>query len=982
MKASIFKSVYFTLSVFLASVTLYHIVLAKTPVTLIPISPGEFFFDPDSTEEDTLLYQEGDTIAIYVSGLDSTIVIYADTTGDSQLENAWVINNPDKRMIVSLGNQHAPVNMGLIGVNLTDFFEPAKVPQDKNINYTVVPDPWEALVALAPKTVRIFSGASARFMHPLGSYDPVEDITYCGYGYNWKEMVSYFDATNFVYDDAPDDGMGGYDYEAILEQIENPDAPELPCDDCDEWMDENSVSRFLEFYGKCTTQAVIEGAITDLETAPLYINDLIDLVHAVQDGNPGHIIDVLYCANIFSMSATELTEVIDYLQDNDINLVGIEMGNEEYFESAALLMGFTDFEHYYQYINGEDYTDPDEQEKLDAALDDDMEDDHDYIAAIKGDTDYWDIKIGLPARNTPDCGAGYDFPLFAPDPDGGNEQLSLTDVITEPDPSFDPCDCFYPQWNLDMAEHYEDITITSEEEHYNFDAIIFHPYYGTVNTSASCEVNSNWRDIMLDLYEQVYKTTLSPPDPTFQLEEHLTDIDYDLLQFTSGIWQYYNNPPPAGNMDNRLNDAFKQIIGMPSSSYIGLRPGNFKELVRDRLDISFEEHAFHMKFTHDDDGPETKEVWLTEYNLADEVVLPPSMPDYKNEELFQDFEAAVSNTFAHAVLLQNWFLWNVKANYQSSSYRNYFLTRATLQNFLGGSSTMLMTNSDKEDQVALGEIGGCDGTYEQVRPYFVRRATYYATELWRVIHDNDLQYLKSVTTMASLNDNLAPSVFIGGEPGDLKLFVFYTNVQSYKQWFGIDPAFVVEIFEDPADYEAILSDDIDAVILDPSQPYSTAGKNELFDINAYYNDCDDAAEDEHRFNITGLETYSPAVTCPGGFDALCPNGVCLEMPGISMGYFIIPFDIVELRKANPHEIFSLQPNPANTSFYIQQVNTNLAKAQSMQIEIYDMMNNKLSASTVEEYDAVDISELPVGVYTVIIKSENIETGIEQLVKMK
>ncbi|MBK8682279.1 MAG: hypothetical protein IPN31_10330 [Bacteroidetes bacterium] len=85
------------------------------------------------------------------------------------------------------------------------------------------------------------------------------------------------------------------------------------------------------------------------------------------------------------------------------------------------------------------------------------------------------------------------------------------------------------------------------------------------------------------------------------------------------------------------------------------------------------------------------------------------------EIIFKDFQSSGSNTFAHAAMLQNWMLWNIKANYDND-YKKNFLTRATLQNALGGSATMLMTNSDAADQKLLEEIDDC--TDPEVYPYF------------------------------------------------------------------------------------------------------------------------------------------------------------------------------------------------------------------------------------------------------------------------
>ncbi|MBK8342906.1 MAG: hypothetical protein IPL12_05985 [Bacteroidetes bacterium] len=154
---------------------------------------------------------------------------------------------------------------------------------------------------------------------------------------------------------------------------------------------------------------------------------------------------------------------------------------------------------------------------------------------------------------------------------------------------------------------------------------------------------------------------------------------------------------------------------------------------------------------------------MTEYNLKDDLDMPGPYGSDNNTKL-QDFESSVVNTFSHAVMLQNWFLWNLKSAYDPT-YRPNFLTRATLQNFLSGSGIALMTPSNKEDRAILG-ISTC-GTfpdsptgYDKDFTHYIRKINYYAPYYWKVISDKHLQYLQSTTTMYVNNDNIAPTVFI------------------------------------------------------------------------------------------------------------------------------------------------------------------------------------------------------------------------------
>jgi len=112
---------------------------------------------PDSTLLDTIQYEDGDTITFYVSGQDTTFITYQSESEDSVDMELFTISASNPKIIVQLSDQSGEVNMGLIGINLTDIFEPLKTPQDALTNYAYTDDPWEILVDLAPSTIRIFS---------------------------------------------------------------------------------------------------------------------------------------------------------------------------------------------------------------------------------------------------------------------------------------------------------------------------------------------------------------------------------------------------------------------------------------------------------------------------------------------------------------------------------------------------------------------------------------------------------------------------------------------------------------------------------------------------------------------------------------------------------------------------------------------------------------------------------------------------------
>ena len=62
--------------------------------------------------------------------------------------------------------------------------------------------------------------------------------------------------------------------------------------------------------------------------------------------------------------------IIKYLRDSTINhiyplsVVGVEMGNEPYFDYARLIMGWESFEDYWDYLNGVNGVDAEYEEVL------------------------------------------------------------------------------------------------------------------------------------------------------------------------------------------------------------------------------------------------------------------------------------------------------------------------------------------------------------------------------------------------------------------------------------------------------------------------------------------------------------------------------------------------------------------------------------------------------------------------------------------
>ncbi len=889
-------------------------------------SSAFLYIQPDTLFADTIDLNLGDTVAIYSEGADSVYILYEDSiVGADSLY--YDLEYPTNHILVSLSSDHRAVNEGVHGFNLSDMFEVDHGNVQDNDNYSVggQPNPWDALIALSPKTLRVFSGAGSRFMHPLG-FKGATGLTNGGYGFNLEEIVRYFDKTQVPFNDNP--GIP-----AIIADILGGADPEK-CENCGLWMDASVINAFEDFYGKYKKQEEDFPAYNALdyptrESQPLYINQLLELVKQIEAANPGHTVDIIYCVNILSETATAVKETVEYMRSNSIhnvNVAGVEIGNEVYFNFYNQTLNFTDFFDYWDYIHG--YNAP----GMETLLSPEMFADHDYITELKG-TPGFDVKLGLPAANLSNCGEEGDYPLIT------NEDIEFEAMLPG---GGGGCVCGYPQWNLDMATTYG--TVIGSK--FQYDAIILHNYYTPSNSSVDCPVNTNWQDIMLQLH-----LGYNPATP----EAAITGT----FKYPAPSWSY------ASYGDSRLVPAFYGITGKhfptPGSP---LLPGNFKEFTRDRIDNAFEAHAPHMLFNAGYVGSEAKEIWMTEYNLKDDLDMPGPYGSDNNTKL-QDFESSVVNTFSHAVMLQNWFLWNLKSAYDPT-YRPNFLTRATLQNFLSGSGIALMTPSNKEDRAILG-ISTC-GTfpdsptgYDKDFTHYIRKINYYAPYYWKVISDKHLQYLQSTTTMYVNNDNIAPTVFI--DVTAKKLYVIFSNVKYSSQVYGFDPEDLGDIYGPGYDVELEYGSII-GHILDAEQLYSTYGNSSIFDINNAYKPCPAEIGIYGRMSSFTNVVLSCNTICPSVMETI-PGSVCVTVPAISMGYFEIPFNAYP-RLGEPKKSISIFPNPTSNKVTVYILNQENEFANEYQYKVIDKLGTTILKGEFTSGGDIQLSSFPNGLYTIVV----------------
>lgn len=500
-------------------------------------------------------------------------------------------------------------------------------------------------------------------------------------------------------------------------------------------------------------------------------------------------------------------------------------------------------------------------------------------------------------------------------------------------------------WNSALRSKYDSLVPGTSK--YVFDAVIMHTYYGP----------GEFQDLALENMDSV-----------------------QVCSDSSDLWRY-------DMYDYRLENAFNKIIG------IGGTEGNFRDfLVRTTGDyyaykISFDE--FNDYFDFDLTGANKKDLWVTEGNLKTEL----KSNDFTETEK-QKIDV-FSNGFTHAHLLMNWWLKNIKINFDND-YRTNFFTYFTLHNYAGGSSTNLVSVADAVEK-NIFDINGCpysgddcgegcewDITFDE-RNYHVRRTTYFITYLFSQINKNSLKYLPSTYWLGHSNMNVAPTAFI--DPAKEYVYIYFSNVKADSQNYVIDPDNLLSFFPDA---DGVELGEATITFMRARQLYSTSGKSALFNtvINACYNDTD--FDFDHPFEITpeteaGLynviitEDNKPRCTAEG----LPVNG-CLSAPSYSVGYFKIPvYPVIELKQAEVPPAYDLEifPNPAASTLWLSINAQNNQNIQSQfLINVFSIKGELLLQTSCRQNEPVDVSKLPSGCYIVEITDENNQRFFKKLIK--
>lgn len=853
---------------------------------------------PDSTEENTL----EDTL-ILSDGLDTIFVIDDGTSsGDSIPDtSALELRSFDivKDITINPGNQLQSIEPGLFGYHIEDMFHKTHMPIDAtNVNY---PNTWNWLANLKPRVLKFPGGASSKFMHLLPydtNNDGINDISPKGYGFDIFELIKFYDAANGEIEEYLD-----FAVPMDINQVAT-DLSDGFCSSCPGWMLEDDITNLEKTANKYYEQDDIPA------TQPQrYIDQFIALINHIQiAGN--YTVDVILDLNILTESASQCKYIVEYLRSSalngvtNVNVVGVEMGNECNLQWGKELMGWDRFDDYWKFINGYTLADAPYLSPAYAEWMGDfyfylfnatMQTDHNYIATFKSDPAF-ECKVGIPAANLQDD-PNADPPIY---------WALKTDY---PEYSAD--------WNQALVTHYGDHFLVNGVKYFKFNAVILHPYYNPQN---------NWDSIALNNYCTDYYPNSGFPDCN-----HFTCS----IPPGSSLWQY-------DTYDERLRKPFEAILGISAPNQFG----NFKQFIKSRYEESYDQQNLDLKFFMSKSNQNKKDLWVTEWNLKDKN----ENPDI--DELEQLQHSSFCNSFPHGLLIHEWFLKDLKLNYDPD-YRRNFHTYSTFHGWGGGAPSAMLYHADKGDRAnylptPLPLTGPTT---------WLRRTLYHTFDMLSEINRKDLKYLPSTFTMMAGNPNIQPTVFF--DETNKVLYIYYSNMKDETQSYKVTTGHLIDLFTGAA---IIGFGSANIFNIGALRPYSNSGKSELFDLNTCYN----ATDVLHPFEIQGITGPTPndpeCVGLPGG-------AICVTVPANSFGYFTIPVysSPREGVVLNEDQLF-LYPNPASQSF---QLECSLPEIiiNDFVVELYDLNGEHMLSTNTAQHTPVSIAKLPSGVYMVVVTNK-------------
>lgn len=818
---------------------------------------------PDTVPEGNLPDTTGLVQETNFDGIDT--IWYLGIEDSDVASESMKVGLVDSSITINLGNEKRSVIKSLFGFGTAGIFTKNQMPND-----TFALDQWQWTSDLQPQVLRFPGGAESKFMDVLKGP---------GYGWDISIISRYYDMTDSIRDLPP--------YSDILDDEDIQDS-------LIQWMSSSYIDEYGKFWDKWKQQSQVD-------STHRYIDDFITMVKKIETEN-GTTVNVVYCLNIFSNTATQCVDIIKYLRDSTINhiypvtVIGVEMGNEPYFDYARLIMGWNSFGDYWDYINGINSVDTVYKE----VLGDSLWNDHDFIGAFKNHL-FFHCSVGIPAENLHDG----DYALFA---SNGPEEESYRSIDED--------------WNSKLREKYnvkEFIVEAMPTKRYAFDAVIIHPYYDT----------HNWKDIPLSNLYTSYECNLD--DSISGNDEWIFD-----------------------NFDDRLEGTFDTIRI------------NFRKFIKVRYKESYDVHRDTLLFYPGASHP--KDLWVTEWNFKDQD--PSLLPAQLNQA------GVFSHGFMHGYVTFEWFLKDLKLNYDAG-YRTNFRTISTFHNLAGGGTNAMIHPATNQELDTLGKLvfpynQPEDSSFS--RNYLIKMTTWFTFELLSEITKNDLKLLQTNYTIGSKSINVQPTVFI--DPDQNFLYIYFSNTRDTTQQYTISTLGTFGVYEDGGKIQIV--DTAEIFCIDALKPYSTSGKGNgtLYKLNETYAiSADTTCNEPYPWEIRKIDTL---INNPWG-DSL----LTLTAPAYSYGYYKIPIRAYYPLRADEVSNYygmKIYPNPAYKSIAIVGLENESPIQGKLTVRIINMSGSLCIEAEITSGQQLNISSLSYGLYQIYIKFEDGNTIVSKLIK--
>ncbi|MFI5170897.1 MAG: T9SS type A sorting domain-containing protein [Chitinophagales bacterium] len=330
------------------------------------------------------------------------------------------------------------------------------------------------------------------------------------------------------------------------------------------------------------------------------------------------------------------------------------------------------------------------------------------------------------------------------------------------------------------------------------------------------------------------------------------------------------------------------------------------------------------------------------------------------------------NAFPHAWLIQEWFLKDIKINFDNT-YRENFFTYAHFHAYGGRAPSSLLYHADEADfENHLDEEGDAEILEPTGYPYFMRRFTYFVMQMLSEVNKNDLKYLPANHTMHSGNFNIPPTLFFDDTEEAETVYGYFTNMKNEAASYILDLGDLADLIPgtSPIGFGSATITSVNCRRL-----YSNSGRSSLFDINTCY-------ESEFHDTEVQLLSYVDTPNVPEITTGLTGGKICITVQKYSVGYFKVAVMSGSRAGINKlDDIISIFPNPTSNSFKI------MSKAETetpvkFNIKIYSLSGVVCLEQKAITNESINIAGLPSGIYMVKISDQHNNSTTKKLIKIE